>query len=66
MNAADDDGELPTNEYLLGCAPEELHRLGFQHRVWSHATHALWNRAGFGPGQRLVDLGCGPSAAGVA
>jgi SAM-dependent methyltransferase len=46
--------------YVLGTHDEELRRLGFQHAVWRGPTAALWERAGFRPGQRLIDLGCGP------
>jgi len=51
--------------YLLGTHGAELNRLGFQHRVWAAETHALWRRAGFGPGQCLIDVGCGPGFATV-
>lgn len=54
---------MSDDEYLLGCDADELHRLGFQHRVWGEATYALWRRARFGPGQRLLDIGCGPGYA---
>ncbi|MEM7166268.1 MAG: methyltransferase domain-containing protein [Planctomycetota bacterium] len=53
------------NEYLLGCDTDELHRLGFQHRVWGEASHALWHRAQFAPGQQLLDVGCGPGYATI-
>lgn len=46
--------------YILGTDEEELHRLGFQHQVWSEAAHGLWERAGFSRGQVILDLGCGP------
>lgn len=52
---ADDD-----NEYLLGTGEAELERLGFQHQVWGEWTAALWERAGFAPGQTLIDVGSGP------
>jgi len=51
------------NDYILGTDPEELQRLGFQHRVWSKDAFALWERAGLGEGQRILDLGCGPGFA---
>lgn len=54
-----------SDAYLLGTHAAELNRLGFQHRVWAPETHALWRRAGFGPGQRLLDAGCGPGFATV-
>ena len=52
-------------EYLLGTRDDETRRLGFQHRVWAECTFALWERAGFGPGQTIVDLGCGPGFASI-
>ncbi|HVT43314.1 MAG TPA: methyltransferase domain-containing protein [Thermoanaerobaculia bacterium] len=50
-------------EYLLGTSSEELRRLGFQHQVWAENTAAAWRHAGFRPGQRLLDAGCGPGFA---
>lgn len=53
------------SDYLLGSDAAELRRLGFQHAVWSETARALWRRAGFGPGMRLVDLGAGPGYASL-
>jgi SAM-dependent methyltransferase len=50
-------------EYVLGTGDEELARLGFQHQVWGADTYRAWDRAGFGPGQTLLDVGCGPGFA---
>jgi SAM-dependent methyltransferase len=50
-------------EYVLGTNDEELARLGFQHRVWGQQAFALWERAGYAPGQTLLDVGCGPGFA---
>jgi ubiquinone/menaquinone biosynthesis C-methylase UbiE len=50
-------------EYILGTRREELLRLGFQHQVWAPVTSALWQQAGFGPGDRLLDVGSGPGYA---
>lgn len=47
-------------EYVLGTHDEELWRLGLQHQVWRAQATALWETAGFGPGQTLLDIGCGP------
>ena len=52
------EGEVA--EYLLGTTDQELARLAFQHRIWGAATFLLWEKAGFGYGQTLLDLGCGP------
>ena len=49
--------------YLLGTDPAEERRLETQHRLWAGAARDLWDRAGFGPGARLLDLGCGPGFA---
>ncbi|HEX8906813.1 MAG TPA: methyltransferase domain-containing protein [Longimicrobiaceae bacterium] len=50
-------------EYLLGTDDDELARLGFQHQLWAGEAVAAWSRAGFGPGQKLLDVGCGPGYA---
>lgn len=50
-------------EYVLGTHGEELLRLGFQHQVWAEQTASAWSDAGFGPGDRLLDVGCGPGYA---
>ncbi|HEX8692468.1 MAG TPA: methyltransferase domain-containing protein [Longimicrobium sp.] len=50
-------------EYLLGVNDGELERLGFQHQVWSAQAASAWERAGFGPGHALLDVGCGPGYA---
>lgn len=52
-------GETP-EDYLLGSNEAEWRRLGLQHELWKEPTDRLFARAGFGPGQRLLDLGCGP------
>src|SRR3989304_7430219 len=49
--------------YVLGTNDEELIRLGFQHRVWGEQAFAVRERAGFAPGQTIVDVGCGPGFA---
>ena len=57
--------ETPEARYLLGTDSEEKRRLETQHRLWSEWAHDLWDRAGFGPGDRLLDLGCGPGFAAL-
>jgi ubiquinone/menaquinone biosynthesis C-methylase UbiE len=52
-------------EYVLGTGSDESIRLGLQHRLWSAATHTLWERAGVQPGMTVVDLGCGPGHAAM-
>ena len=51
--------------YLLGTDTKEFERLKAQHQVWSGATSRLWDLAKFGPGTRLLDLGCGPGFAAI-
>jgi SAM-dependent methyltransferase len=46
--------------YVLGNDESEVERLGFQHRAWGEQAFALWDRVGFGRGQTILDLGCGP------
>lgn len=53
----------PPGDYVLGTGDDELLRLGFQHQMWSAAASAHWERAHFGPGQTLVDVGSGPGYA---
>lgn len=51
--------------YVLGTSAGELERLGRQHQIWRDDTLAGWRQAGFGPGQRILDLGCGPGFAAL-
>ena len=50
-------------EYVLGTDDDELSRLGLQHQLWAEFTARGWERAGFGRGQNLIDVGCGPGYA---
>jgi SAM-dependent methyltransferase len=52
-------------DYVLGTHDEEIERLGLQHRVWRPFVLAAWRRAGFSPGQTLLDVGCGPGYAAL-
>jgi len=52
-------------DYVLGTHDEEIERLGLQHRVWRPRASDAWRRAGFGVGQTLIDLGCGPGYAAI-
>lgn len=53
------------HEYVLGTGDDELARLGFQHELWSHAMHELLFRAKASPGNRILDVGCGPGFAAL-
>jgi SAM-dependent methyltransferase len=50
-------------EYVLGTNAREIDRLYLQHNAWRGHVFRAWSEAGFGPGQILLDLGCGPGAA---
>lgn len=52
-------------DYVLGTHDEEIERLGLQHRVWRPRVLDAWRRAGFGPEQTLLDVGCGPGWASL-
>lgn len=54
---------MSSHPYLLGSGDLELDRLARQHDVWRGTTEKLWQAANFGPGQRILDLGCGPGFA---
>ncbi|MFN0152421.1 MAG: class I SAM-dependent methyltransferase [bacterium] len=47
-------------DYVLGTSDDEVWRLGFQHRVWGAEAFEIWRRAGFAPGDVVLDVGCGP------
>lgn len=49
----------PAPPYVLGHDPEELARLERQAAIYGAATRRLFEAAGIGPGQRVLDLGCG-------
>ncbi len=55
----------PSEEYVLGTHDEEIARLGLQHRVWRDAALSVWREAGFGAGQTILDIGCGPGYASL-
>ena len=65
MKQAPGPDPAPEEPYLLGTDPEERRRLETQHRLWAPWAHDLWDRAGFGPGDRVLDLGCGPGFAAL-
>ena len=53
------------SSYLLGTRAEELERLRFQHELWRPQALAAWQRAGLGPGDRVLDVGAGPGFAAL-
>ncbi len=52
-------------DYVLGTHDEEVARLGLQHRVWRPRVLDAWQRAGFGSGQAILDVGAGPGFAAL-
>lgn len=54
---------MTKSPYVLGTGNDELQRLALQHRLWGDAAHAAWRMAKIGPGQRVLDIGCGPGMA---
>src|SRR5437762_3232628 len=51
------------DEYVLGAGDAEIERLRLQHVVWRADAALAWRTARFGPGQTLLDVGCGPGHA---
>lgn len=51
---------IDPRDYLLGTGDEELDRLGYQAQVWRGSALRALERAGVGPGARVLDLGSGP------
>src|SRR5262245_18058264 len=56
---------MDEQEYVLGTNRDELVRLGLQHQLWARYAADAWERAGFGPGKKLLDVGCGPGYASL-
>lgn len=54
---------MSKGDYLLGTRDDEVQRLGLQHQVWREEMLAGMAAAGFGPGDRLLDIGAGPGHA---
>ncbi len=59
------ESEMAEQEYVLGTNRDELVRLGLQHQLWARYAADAWERAGFGPGKKLLDVGCGPGYASL-
>jgi SAM-dependent methyltransferase len=54
-----------SSTYALGSDTAELLRLQRQHELWRPEMRAAWQQAGFGNGQRLLEVGCGPGFASL-
>ena len=48
---------------MLGTGDDEILRLELQHAIWRSDAAAAWRRAGFRPGQTIIDVGSGPGFA---
>ncbi len=46
--------------YVLGTDQVELDRLKLQHDLWKDHLIRLWKKSNFTPGQKILELGCGP------
>lgn len=53
------------NDYILGTHDAEIERLRLQHALWRPQVLDCWRRAGIGPGQTVIDIGCGPGFASI-
>jgi len=56
---------VSSKDYVLGTHDEEIERLGLQHRAWRQRALDAWRSAGIGPGQTVLDVGCGPGYGSV-
>ena len=52
-------------DYVLGTHDDEIERLGLQHRVWRERALEAWRLSGIGPGDTVLDVGCGPGYAAL-
>jgi SAM-dependent methyltransferase len=56
---------ISTKDYVLGTHDEEIERLGLQHSAWRQRALDAWRSARIGPGQTVLDVGCGPGYAAL-
>ena len=56
---------MTDRDYVLGTHDAEIERLGLQHRVWRARALDVWQRAGIGEGQTVIDVGAAPGYAAL-
>jgi len=54
---------MSDGDYVLGTRDDEIERLGRQHQVWRPRMLEGFQRAGIGPGAKVLDVGAGPGFA---
>jgi ubiquinone/menaquinone biosynthesis C-methylase UbiE len=51
---------MAKKDYVLGADEIEIKRLRLQHDLWRDHLIRIWEKSLFSPGQKFLELGCGP------